>query len=273
MIRWLVSLLLTVGLGVAPTQGTRPGIMATYESGRGVERVLVGIWADDRGRVRAMIGAGHGGMEFLTRDNVGYAVVDDGPNGSVGRQEDMLALLATHRNAMMNRAMIERFARQRAQITRAGTERIAGFTGDVYHVTLFEGGVPSRSFEIVISADPRLAPVGRELRRFYVSLQAPIVAVAGTTPQPYFAIRELLNLGTPLRFGGMRLESLEDRPLTDQLTALPGPVLSREAFSAFLITGGMGADDPMAGEDGSYNGTYPADANVVEEAVNDTYPD
>ncbi|MEA3012015.1 MAG: hypothetical protein QOD42_560 [Sphingomonadales bacterium] len=201
-------------------------------------------------------------MMFLTRDNVGYAAVEDGPNGG--------------RDGMMNRAMIERFARQHAQITRAGTERIAGFTGDVYHVTLFEGGVPSPPFEIVVSADPRLAPVGRELLRFYASLQAPIVAVAGTTPQPYFAIREVLILGTPLRFGGMRLESLEDRPLTDALAALPGPVLSREAFTAQLTARVVGADDPMEGKDGSYNGTYPANANASDdpdESANDANPE
>ncbi|MEA3012016.1 MAG: hypothetical protein QOD42_561 [Sphingomonadales bacterium] len=61
MIRWLVSLLLTVGLGAAPTEGTRPGVMATYESGAGVARVMVMIWPTTAGgsaaaSARAMAG-------------------------------------------------------------------------------------------------------------------------------------------------------------------------------------------------------------------------
>ncbi len=279
MIRWLLSLLLTAGLGAGPPEGTRPGVFATYESGRGVERVLVGVWADDRGRARAVMAAGHGGMRFLTRDNVGY-VVDFDEHGSVGRQEHMLALMAVGRHGAINRAKIERLARQRLEIVRAGTERIAGVTGDVYRLTLIEGGTRAPPFEIVIAAAPRLAPVGRELLRFYDSLRAPVVAVAGSAPQPYVAFRELLARGTPLRLGEMRLQSIESRPLTDAMFALTGPVLSREAFTAFLMRAGvMGAEDPMP--DAAYNNSFDdgnlvADANgsfEADEPANETYPD
>lgn len=278
MIRWLLSLLLTAGFGVAPAEGTRPAVLATYQSGRGAEGVLVGILADDRGRARVVVGAGHGGMAFMTRDNVGYAL-DQGQRGSVGRQEDLLALIAVGRHGAMNRMMIERLARQRAEIVRAGTETIAGVTGDVYRVTLIEGGTRSPPLEIVISTEPRLAPVGRELLRFYDSLRAPVVAAAGSVPQPYAAIRALLARGTPLRFGGMRLQSIESRTFTDEMAALPGPVLSREDFTALLMAGPMGADDPMA--DASYDNSIDdwnlvAEVNGSFEAVesaNETYPD
>jgi hypothetical protein len=185
MIRWLVSLLLTVGLGVAPTEGTRPGVIAIYESGRGAAGVMLRIWADD-----------------------------------------------------------------------------------------------------VISADPRLAPVGRELLRFHDISRAPIVAAVGSPPQPYAAVRALLARGTPLAFGGMRLQSIERRALTDELTALPGPVLSREALTALLMAGPMGADPDMQDMPASYNGAYGegnefVDSNAIDEAVNDaiaeagndTYPE
>jgi len=74
MTRWLLSLLLTAGFGVSPAEGTRPAVLVLYESGQGAARAGVTIWADDRGRALAAIGAGHGGMRFLTRDNVGYVV-------------------------------------------------------------------------------------------------------------------------------------------------------------------------------------------------------
>ena len=182
MIRWLVSLLLTVGLGVAPTEGTRPAVMATYESGQGAERAGVVVLADDRGRVWAAVGAGHGGMRFRTLDNVGY-VVDLDEQGSAGRQEDLLPLIVGRRG-IASRAMIERLARQRAEIVPAGTETIAGVTGDVYRVTLIEGETRAPPFEIVVAAAPRLAPVGRELLRFYDSLRAPILAAVGSVPPP-----------------------------------------------------------------------------------------
>jgi hypothetical protein len=277
MIRWLVSLLLTATLGAAPPEGARPAVVAMYEAGESYRRVGVMIWADDRGRVRAGFAAGHGGMMFLTRDNVGYAVIHEGTNPSVGRQEDMLALMIAGAQGPVNRAIIERLARQRAEIVRAGTERIAGVTGDVYRLTLIDGETRAPSIDIVISTNPQLAPVGREFLRFYDSLRAPILAVVGSAPQPYVAIRELLARGTPLRVGGMRLQSIESRPLTDGMAALPGPVLSREAFTEYLTSGPMGADhsaEYQPGTDGNYaDGNRVADANYSDEAVNEPYPE
>lgn len=49
MIRWLLSLLLTAGFGIASSEGTRPAVIATYESGQGAGRSGVTVWADDRG--------------------------------------------------------------------------------------------------------------------------------------------------------------------------------------------------------------------------------
>lgn len=276
MIRWLLSLLLTAGFGIAPSEGTRRAVEAMYQTGEGAQGPGIVIWADDRGRVRAAIAAGHGGMRFQTRGTVGY-VLDLDERGSVGRQEDLLALLAASRHGPINRPMIERLARQRAEIVRAGTETIAGVTGDVYRLVLIEGETRAPPVEIVISAAPRLAPVGRELLRFYDSLRAPIVAVAGSAPQPYVAVRELMARGTPLRFGGMRLRSIEDRELTDELTALSGPVLSREAFAAILMEGPM--REPMA--DGPHNESYGDGNQVAEvngsfeavESANDAYPE
>ena len=229
------------------------------------------VWADDRGRVWAAIGAGHGGMRFLTLDNVGY-VVDLDDRGSVGRQEDLFPLIVG-RSGIASRAMLERLARQRAEIVPAGTETIAGVTGDVYRVTLIEGETRAPPFDIVVAAAPRLAPVGRELLRFYDSLGAPILAAIGSVPQPYVAIRALLARGTPLRFAGMRLQSIENRPFTDEMAALPGPVLGRDAFTA-LAAGLMGPEDSTAYVPDE--GNLVADGNGSFEAVesaNDAFPE
>jgi hypothetical protein len=279
MIRWLVSLLLTATLGVAPSEGTRPGVVAMYEAGESYRRVGVMIWADDRGRVRAGFAAGHGGVMLLTRDTVGYVVIDEGTNGAVGRQEDMLALAIAGAQGPVNRGIIERLARQRVEIVRAGTERIAGVTGDVYRLTLIDGETRSPPIDIVISANTQLAPVGREFLRFYDSLREPVLAVVGSAPQPYVAIRELLARGTPLRVGGMRLQSVESRPLTDEAVALPGRVLSREAFTQYLTEGPMRPSDGAEYRPGAGNyahGNELVDANYsddINEPLNDADPE
>ena len=70
----------------------------------------------------------------------------------------------------------------------------------------------------------------------------------------------MLARGTPLRCGGMRLRSIESLPLTDEMAALPGPVLGREAFTA-LMAGEMGPDDSMA--DVPEDGNLVADGNAL----------
>jgi hypothetical protein len=168
---------------------------------------------------------------------------------------------------------------------RAGTETIAGITGDVYRVTLIEGETRAPPFEIVVAAAPRLAPVGRELLRFYDSLRVPLLAAVGSVPQPYLAIRDLLARGTPLRFAGMRLQSIENTQLTDEMVALPGPVLGREAFIA-LMSGLMGPEDdviydvaeegPPPPGDAYINAIEIVDANAsydLNESANDAFPE
>jgi hypothetical protein len=106
------------------------------------------------------------------------------------------------------------------------------------------------------------------------SLRAPVVAVVGRVPEVYLAVREVLQVGTPLRFGGMRLQSIESRRLTDEEAALPGPVLSREAFTA-QMAGEMGPDEPPV-NDAHAGGNDPVEFNGSFEAVesaNDAFPE
>lgn len=244
---WL-SLLPAFGLGPAPA--ANPDITVRYEGvvagepgARRANLPILGVSADAAGHARVVIGAGHGGMEMLTRDNVGYVFILYGSEEIVGRQEDMLALMTVGRQGAENREKIALLAGQRLEIVPGGTERIAGFEGRIYRLNLVEGARRSPPLELVISTDPRLAPVGRELLRFVDSLRAPIVAVAGSEPQPYAAARALFALGTPLRIGrDFQMVSVDRRDLPDRIYDLPGPVLGREQFTAFLLRGPMAAE-------------------------------
>jgi hypothetical protein len=243
---WL-SLLPAFGLGPAPA--ANPDIIVRYEGvvagqpdARRADMPILGVAADGAGHARVVIGAGHGGMEMLTRDNVGYVFIVHGSEEIVGRQEDMLALMTIGRQGAENREKIALLAQQRLEIVPGGTERIAGFEGRIYRLNLVEGERRSPPLELVISTDPRLGPVGRELLRFVDSLRAPIVAIAGSEPQPYAAARALFALGTPLRIGDFQMVSVDRRDLPDSAYALPGPVLGREQFTAFMLRGPMAAE-------------------------------
>lgn len=240
MRRAAAAFLLALGLGFGAQ--ARADVTVTYR-GTGSGAMMLGISADNAGRSRILIGAGHGGMMMLTRDNVGYVVIEQGSETTVGRQEDMIALAASRHvrgPGEIGREWIQAFAGDGIEIVPAGTERVAGFDGDVYRLTLTHGERRSPPTEIVVTSDPRLAPVGREILRFYDSLRGPLVATAGGEPRPYAAIRELLARGTLLRLGAdFRLVEMDERDLPDIVFAMPGPVLSRERFTAFLTSGSM----------------------------------
>ncbi|HST36562.1 MAG TPA: hypothetical protein VLK25_08035, partial [Allosphingosinicella sp.] len=185
------------------------------------------------GNARTVFAAGHGGISFVTVGDVGYLVID-GERPRVGLEEQLAALLVGGRRGDLSRARVERMTRQRLDIAEGGTTQVLGYEGRVYQLTLVEGEARTPPFEIIVSADPRLAPVGREILRHIDLLRAPIVAIAGSEPQPYAAARALFATGTPLRIGPMRLKEVEMRQPTPEMAALPGPVLGRAEFEAWL---------------------------------------
>jgi hypothetical protein len=87
---------------------------------------------------------------------------------------------------------------------------------------------------VVISDDPQLAPVGREMARLFDSAANPIMeAVMGTPPPVVAQIRELLRRGTVLRIGNeLRLRSVSTEEVADTAFVLPGPVLTRAEVRA-----------------------------------------
>ena len=67
------------------------------------------------------------------------------------------------------------------------------------------------------------------------SLRPTLVAVAGTEPQLYAALRGMMGLGAPLRIGTeMRIDSVSTADVPDSQFALPGPVMSREQLQMMM---------------------------------------
>lgn len=219
------------------------------------------VAADDAGQVRlemqapgAAPGVPRPGVALITREGVGYVALS-GPQPElrlVARQEDALALVAQFAAPLARGSAREGAAqliRQRVEIVPAGPETVAGVRGNLYRIVQVDGETRSPLVEIVVSGDPRLAPVGRELVRLADSLRPTVVAILGGEPQALAAIRGLLGLGAPLRIGDqMRLDTISTADLPDDHFALPGPVLTREQLMQAVgaMTGGRppGGDAP-----------------------------
>lgn len=224
----------------------------------------LGIWTDGTGNAHVRIAAGHGGVALLTRDGIGYMLLDE---DGAGLQEHLLAALMANPRGAEWRARAELLRSRRLEIEPGGTERVAGVEGRVYRLRLVEGAVRSPYYDVVISTDPRLAPVGREMLRFYDTLRAPLLGVTGTEPQPYVAFRGLLAQGTPIRLGRhYRLREIRSEEVPTRLFVLPGPVLERDRFIAFLQNHGL-----LAGEESMAD--MPANEfsenEILEDALGD----
>lgn len=197
------------------------------------------VSADNGGQSRLEAGAGGQSILLITREGVGYFVAPSPQGPIIGRQADMIALMTQFAGAMATgpgRAGLDHMRAARIEVAARGSETVAGVRGTVYALTFVDGANRSPPQEVVMSTDPRLAPVGREIVRLFELGRAPLVAIAGSEPQVYTAIRELLGRGTPIRMGpGFRLASVSTASVPASTFALPGPVLTAEQLLGRLM--------------------------------------
>jgi hypothetical protein len=232
-----VALPFAVGQAAPPPAATAMAQVTTaeYRGDRPNDEPWLIVITDGSGWARVGLAAGHGGIMFQTVDGRGYLVVDYGSETTsrLGRQEEMLELMAADEGDWRRLAL--GLGRQQIEIAPRGDETIAGVAGQVYAITLIEDGRRSAPYEVVISADPRLAATGRELLRVYDLIRAPLVGLHGREPQPYTAFRTLLARGTPIRIGPhYRLRELRTQEGPAGSLVVQGTVLDRPAFVAVL---------------------------------------
>jgi hypothetical protein len=218
------------------------------------------IAADDAGQALIEMAApsnGSGASEgarppsvtFITREGVGYLALGGPQAGQqlVARQDDAIALLTPVAAGLAGgsaREGVQEMMRQRVEMVAAGTETVAGVPGQLYRIVMISGETRSPPIEIVVSADPRLAPAGRELLRFTQAFRPFVVAVTGGEPQLYAAVLTMLGHGTPLRIANVFvLDSFSTGDVPDSRFALPGPVMTREQLGQ-MMGAMMGARSP-----------------------------
>jgi len=203
---------------------------------------------------------------LISRGGTGYLVASDAQGRFVGRQDDVLSVASeVVRGAVPPeaRTAMRHLAAIRFDVVEGGTETVGGRRGRVYTITPVmapaepsptpaapvmsagphghdfdgpeadeENALPP-SFQVVISDDPELAPVGREMARLFESGTILIEALLGTMPGAVAEVRRLLAQGTLIRFGDqMRLRSVGHEPVPESAFALPGPVLTRAQLRA-----------------------------------------
>lgn len=203
---------------------------------------------------------------LITRGGVGYVSAADAQGRFVGRQDDVLSVASEVMRAAVPpdaRTAMRHLAAMRFEIVEGGMETVGGRQGRLYRVTPVmapvgpvvapEGDVSPAgphghdfdgpeadeenamppSFEVVISEDPELAPIGREMARLFDSGSVLLEALFGTMPGAVGQVRQLLAQGTLIRFADeVRLGGVDRAIIPQSAFDLPGRVLTRAQLRA-----------------------------------------
>lgn len=250
---WL-PILAFATLGLSPPASA--DVTARY-SGTGKYAATMSVAVDASGRVRAEAGPPNNAAQrvgLIRREGVDYVSAADAEGRFVARKDDLFAIAEEMVRSSMPqsaRTAMRAITDIRIDIAPGGMETIAGRQGRVYRITAIEppgprpgsaqaGEEPDDAdppqmppLEIVISEDPELAPVGREMARLFESANGLIDTVMGARPAVIGQIRELLARGTLIRFADeFRLRSVSTEAIADSAFALPAPALTRAELRA-----------------------------------------
>lgn len=196
------------------------------------------VEADDHGNSRISV---DDETAVITTNGVAYVVGDDSEGRFVVRREDMMAVVRELARQMVGAPNLPpepsaALSRLPAP-TEAGTEIVAGRPGTRW---IIQPDAPPEGdvMDVVLSADPELAPIGRALAAQFDESSSGVGAgvgplgLTGNVPPP---VKALLGRGTILRYGRMaRLESIAMGPIADSAFTLPAAPLSRADFAARL---------------------------------------
>ena len=167
---------------------------------------------------------------YVTTGGVDYMILEDAGGQFVVRQQDFLGMMADLLRAAPAAAPP---GAPPPTIAESGTETLAGRAGTVFLIS--DPRHPSDRFDLVISTDPELAPLGRAIGSL-VGIFG--ITMSRTSPTLGAALSDLVGRGALLRFGPLwRLESLEVEPVPQSAFALPSAPLSPEALRARFRVG------------------------------------
>lgn len=212
----ILTAIFTVLLIAAPASAD---ITARYAQWNGEPPMVVQV--SDSGESRITVTE----AVYVTTGGVDYMILDDAQGQFVVRQQDFLGMMADLLRA--SPAATPPSAPPPA-IAESGTETVAGRAGTLFRLS--DPRQPSDTFDLVISTDPELAPLGRAIGSLVGVFG---ITLSRTSPGLGAAFSELVGRGALLRFGPLwRLESVEVAPVPRSAFALPSAPLSPEALRA-----------------------------------------
>ena len=215
-------------------------VTATYDVGRGTMTMVVE--AADNGAARGSHTASMPGapelLYFLTPEGGHYFAWQTDGAWFVAGFEDVLAVM---REGVATR-MPEQYPSRsnpwpKSSFIEQGVETLAGRTGKRF-VSRKEDGSLSLVFDLVISADADLAPIGRVLAKSWLFSLAGMAPLIGGMPPEFTQMGELLAQGTMIRMGRMAaLKSVEVGPIDPARFALPAAPASRDEVRRAMTHG------------------------------------
>jgi len=165
---------------------------------------------------------------YVTTGGVTYIILTDAQGTFVVRQQDFMALMA-----QLLRAAGQADPRADGEgvtMAEAGNETLAGRVGTVFRLSRPQH--PADSLDLVISADPELAALGRALAGHIAPF---FTTMGGAMPGVAAAASELMARGTLIRLGDLwRLDSVETAMVAPSSFALPSAPISAQALAARL---------------------------------------
>lgn len=200
--------------------------------------VVMTVEADDHGNSRISVA---GQPAIVTTRGVAYAIIPDGDGTVVVRREDMRAVVrALTLEAVGAPEWPSRSPAARSPLpapAAAGTETVAGRKGQRW-IMLPGDPLDAGNGDVVLSADPDLAPIGRALAAQFEEADAGIgvgVGPLGLTGNVPPSVKALVGRGTILRYAQMvRLESAGRAPIPASAFTLPAAPMTRAAFEMWL---------------------------------------
>ncbi|MEZ0242901.1 MAG: hypothetical protein ACAH11_05960 [Sphingomonas sp.] len=213
----------------------------TAHYGVGPKDKLV-VEADGGGSLRASFGDR---FALIRRDGVYYAVLIL-PNGEakVADAAAVVDVVAGQMKGQMPTAM----GGMMFEMKQGGESSHAGFGGTTWLFGPVPGG-PERPnekpFEVLITTDPALAPVGIFFHRFSELMGPMLGLVFGGNTNLGPLATELFAKGTPLKIGdALTLETIDRAEIPADRFELPGPVIQPIEFLQAVMPSESGAGLP-----------------------------
>jgi hypothetical protein len=214
-----------VGLAKAPfalalvllSSGALADTTAVYKSGNPGFDLSMTIEIADNGNVRYQMSAGN--AYGLVVNGVDY-FVEVGPQGPVVQRMNDLVTVQKELMASFLKDLPAPPKSEGPELIQSGKVTVQGREGRAY-IHPSNKGTKQPYAEVVVSDDPKLAPIGRVMANQFSKSTVMLGSMLGHGPGHFTEIETALRSGTAIRFAGMELTTVNDAKIDPGRFELP----------------------------------------------------